>query len=585
MKRIKALFLVAMLLVASAVGAAVFPSPCSATNPTNCSRGTWGQELRDFFTGTFDLLTGKLITPYTDTVNVEKYASLAAAVTDIGSATKTLLIPSNQACSTAITTPTTLTVEFTGSGKITKSTGCTLTFNGPFEAPLKQVFSGFAAGDVTFGAGSVDRLYFEWGGARADNSTDSTTAVLFVVGTAKNSVNVPIRALSGQYKLTGEVIIPQGVLIECAGSGGNTQQYGTTFVHYSNGNLFVWDGTGTAFAGTGGGLKDCLILKADTFSGGDAIKALATSDGNRPGEMFFENVVIYGIGTGLWERGLHIDGTAVTTAGSKGVRSVFLNKFRVADCTTSNQYIYINQGVHVTGTHVQIDQADGSGTPGLTIAGDSENVNLSNFIINGNVVVADNATHVNLHGRVSTLNVAGTSVIGTANLSVTSQILNASKTFKIAASNLKPAFLGVRTTAAADVTGDNTNYTVVFDSETFDKGGDFNPATGKFTANVAGVYKFQAMVLFSDLASGHTRADVVLNHKDSGSSTVGSYAAILNPFAISASGNAAVPISVEVEMSKGDTMEFVVNVSGSTKVVNVFGTAATIYTFFGGTLQ
>ncbi|NKE69904.1 hypothetical protein [Candidatus Manganitrophus noduliformans] len=182
MRRLKTLTLIGLLLVASTVGAAVFPTPCSATNPTNCSRGTWGQELRDFFDDTFDLLTGKLVTPYTDTVNVEKYASLAAAVTDIGSATKTLLIPSNQACSTAITFPSTLTVEVTGSGKITKSTGCTLTFNAPFEAPLKQVFSGFSAGDVTFGSGRQELVFANWFGASSaetagNNATYVNTAV------------------------------------------------------------------------------------------------------------------------------------------------------------------------------------------------------------------------------------------------------------------------------------------------------------------------------------------------------------------------------------------------------------------------
>lgn len=197
MKRIKALLLVALLLVASTVGAAVFPSPCTATNPTNCSRGTWGQDLRDFFDDTLDLLTGKLVTPYTDTVNVEKYASLAAAVTDIGSATKTLLIPSNQACSTAITTPTTLTVEVTGSGKITKSTGCTLTFNGPFEASMKQVFSGFAVGDVTFGAGSIDFARPEWWGGASD-ATSLQKSI-----TAWNT-----EVSSGTYSITSSITIP-----------------------------------------------------------------------------------------------------------------------------------------------------------------------------------------------------------------------------------------------------------------------------------------------------------------------------------------------------------------------------------------
>lgn len=66
MRRLKALILIGLLLVASTVGAAVFPTPCSATNPTNCSRGTWGDELRTFFAQTFDLLTGYMVSPLID---------------------------------------------------------------------------------------------------------------------------------------------------------------------------------------------------------------------------------------------------------------------------------------------------------------------------------------------------------------------------------------------------------------------------------------------------------------------------------------------------------------------------------------
>lgn len=79
MKRIKALLLVALLLVASTVGAAVFPSPCTATNPTNCSRGTWGQEVRDFLDDTFDLLTGRVVVIFPGIESIEKYGAATSA--------------------------------------------------------------------------------------------------------------------------------------------------------------------------------------------------------------------------------------------------------------------------------------------------------------------------------------------------------------------------------------------------------------------------------------------------------------------------------------------------------------------------
>lgn len=422
-------------------------------------------------------------------------------------------------------------------------------------------------------------------GADPTGVSDSTTAFQNAVNYAYTVNNRTVLVPHGQYRMNGTVTITQGVMLVCVGSQGSTQQYGTTFIQYSTGDLFVWNGNGTANAGTGGGLKNCLILKADTYSGGDAIKLLATDDSHRPGEMVIENVLVYGTGTGLWARALHIDGTACVTAGSKGVRTVVLHKFRGADCTTNNQYIYINQGVHISGNHVQIDTGHGTGTCGMTIAGDSENINISNLMINGNFIINDNATHVNMNGKVSALNVSGTSVIGTASISTTNQILNSSKNFKIAASNYKPAFLGVRTTAATNVTGNGTSYTVLYDSETFDKNGDFNPATGIFTANVAGTYQFNAGILYSNLGVGHVRTDTTLDHKNSGGTTLGSYASVENPYAKSASGNATTIVSpVTVDMAKGDTMRFVANVSGSTLTVNAYGSASIIYTYFSGEL-
>lgn len=79
MRRLKTLILVGFLLAASTVGAEVFPTPCSATNPTNCSRGTWGDELRDFFSQTYDLNTGYQISPWAD---VRAYGAACDGITD-----------------------------------------------------------------------------------------------------------------------------------------------------------------------------------------------------------------------------------------------------------------------------------------------------------------------------------------------------------------------------------------------------------------------------------------------------------------------------------------------------------------------
>lgn len=55
---------------------------------------------------------------------------------------------------------------------------------------------------------------------------------------------------------------------------------------------------------------------------------------------------------------------------------------------------------------------------------------------------------------------------------------------------LQPAFLAVLTTTVNDVTGDGTLYSVIYDTEIFDQGADFNLGTSIFTAPVTGRYQF-----------------------------------------------------------------------------------------------
>ena len=60
----------------------------------------------------------------------------------------------------------------------------------------------------------------------------------------------------------------------------------------------------------------------------------------------------------------------------------------------------------------------------------------------------------------------------------------------------------VTSAAVLNVTGDGTNYTMIYATEIFDKGGDF--ATSTFTAPVTGVYLLGCMLNISGIASGQT---------------------------------------------------------------------------------
>ena len=54
---------------------------------------------------------------------------------------------------------------------------------------------------------------------------------------------------------------------------------------------------------------------------------------------------------------------------------------------------------------------------------------------------------------------------------------------------LQPAFLAFLETSVLNVTGDGTQYTIIYDTEVFDQGSDFNLGTSTFTAPVTGKYQ------------------------------------------------------------------------------------------------
>ena len=65
----------------------------------------------------------------------------------------------------------------------------------------------------------------------------------------------------------------------------------------------------------------------------------------------------------------------------------------------------------------------------------------------------------------------------------------------------QPAFLARKSAVSNNQTGNNTVATVVFDTEDFDIGGNYNNGTGTFTAPVAGIYRFSTAVLLDNLGA------------------------------------------------------------------------------------
>lgn len=137
---------------------------------------------------------------------------------------------------------------------------------------------------------------------------------------------------------------------------------------------------------------------------------------------------------------------------------------------------------------------------------------------------------------------------------------------------LQPSFLVVDGTGAADVTGDGTVYTQLWPTEIYDQGGNF--ASNTFTAPVTGRYLLTASVRLQNLLTTHqSRAiNIVTSNR-----TV----SVINLYTLAETywGHC---VSAIVDMDANDTATITVNVTASTKTVDITGSVNT--NFFSGSL-
>lgn len=139
---------------------------------------------------------------------------------------------------------------------------------------------------------------------------------------------------------------------------------------------------------------------------------------------------------------------------------------------------------------------------------------------------------------------------------------------------LQPAFSASLSADVANATGDGTAYTIAFNTEQYDQGGDF--AANTFTAPVAGRYRFNYTISVDDLLVGHTKMEVTVG---------GRMVERCNPFAIADSdGFCLMSGSVDLSLAASATVTMIVTITGSTKTVTVKGTTSS-GTFLSGQLE
>lgn len=139
----------------------------------------------------------------------------------------------------------------------------------------------------------------------------------------------------------------------------------------------------------------------------------------------------------------------------------------------------------------------------------------------------------------------------------------------------QPSFFAYLGTGVTNVTGDGTIYTIVFDTEVYDQGSNFNTGTGIFTAPVTGKYLFTAGILFQGLLTTH---QPLLQNLTSGLTlNYGNYEATFG-------GNFPMSCSWVVSMTAGDTAKINAIVGNGTKTADIYGAGGDPRTFFSGAL-
>lgn len=162
---------------------------------------------------------------------VTGYATLAQAITTVGTRQVTLNVNTPQTCNSVIATDKNTTLEFTNAGKIIWSAGCSLTINSKILAERIQILSGFNNTNLIV-SGGMDKIYPEFFGASGDyillsgainpRPTDNSPAFQLMLDVVRTPVSAILTtAESGTVRLDGKtyffstnIVVNNAVIME-----------------------------------------------------------------------------------------------------------------------------------------------------------------------------------------------------------------------------------------------------------------------------------------------------------------------------------------------------------------------------------
>lgn len=204
----------------------------------------------------------------------------------------------------------------------------------------------------------------------------------------------------------------------------------------------------------------------------------------------------------------------------------------------------------------------GSGGSAFTTANGNFTLTTGTGAVNlGTDAIAKNITLGNITGATALELYTGTGGCLLASASGTLlSVLSTGETTK----PLQPAFSAYKSGATAGATGDGTLYTITFDSESFDIGGNFNGTV--FTAPVAGKYHFETTVCFGGILDTHLSGFI---HLVAAGNSLDVFR--VNPWACQDGGYVYATASCLVSLNAGQTAYVNLQVTGGPCVIFVRG--------------
>ena len=276
--------------------------------------------------------------------------------------------------------------------------------------------SGSGAVSRTVAAKLADHIHIKDYGGVVDSAAAGAANVTALNNAAADAVTLGVREIWFDEGLYYFASAPSAFTsgITLVGRGKRTTYLVKNYTESTATDAFLeWNGA--SVSADGGGLRNAIVYASGTNPGGAAIKLSGSSDSARAGHMSFVGVEVSSASGSEWNYCLYSDGSAITTAGSQGIRDVTFTDLTLFNADTKTMHVLNAVNWHFGGTAC----FQGSGaTPDITVDGggasdsNSQGVYFAGLNCGGNITL-QNCNKVILTGALcSTLTVASTATNG-----------------------------------------------------------------------------------------------------------------------------------------------------------------------------